>query len=76
MVVTVLLMGIQTFASGAYWWEASELKDTYLDFEDEVWGGLDVANEVMSDLRRHGEDAEAPDVPDVPDDDRFGIRRL
>ena len=67
VVVTVLLMGIQTFASGAYWWEASELKDTYLDFEDEVWGSLGFANEVMSDLRQQGEDTEAPDLPDDVD---------
>ena len=64
VVVTVLLMGIQTFVSGAYWWEASELKDTYLDFEDEVWSSLDFANEVMSDLRQEGEDAEVPELAD------------
>ena len=68
MVVTVLLMGLQTFVSGAYWWEESELKDTYLDFEDEVWSSLDFANEVMTTLRAEGEDAEVPDLPELPDE--------
>ena len=66
--VTVVLMGLQTFVSGASWWERSELKDTYLEFEDEVWGSLDFANEVMTNLRAEGEDAEVPDLPDLPDD--------
>ena len=68
VVVTVLLMGLQTFVSGAYWWEESELKDTYLDFEDEVWSSLDFANEVMTTLRAEGEDAEVPDLPELPDE--------
>ena len=68
VVVTVVLMGLQTFVSGASWWEHSELKDTYLEFEDEVWGSLDFANEVMTNLRAEGEDADVPDMPDLPDD--------
>ena len=68
VVVTVLLMGLQTFVSDASWWEQSELKDTYLDFEDEVWGSLDFANEIMTTLRAEGEDAEVPDLPDLPDE--------
>jgi membrane protein required for colicin V production len=68
VVVTVLLMGLQTFVSGASWWEESDLKDTYLDFEDEVWGSLDFANEVMTELRAEGDDADVPDLPDLPDD--------
>ena len=67
VVVTVVLMGLQTFVSGASWWERSELKDTYLEFEDEVWGSLDFANEVMTNLRAEGEDADVPDLPDLPD---------
>jgi membrane protein required for colicin V production len=67
VVVTIVLMCLQSIADGADWWDESELKETFLDFEDEIWGGLDVANETMRDLRDMGEDAEAPDVPDVPE---------
>ena len=67
-VVTVLLMGLQTFVGGASWWEESDLKDTYLDFEDEVWSSVDFANEVMTELRAEGDDTDVPDLPDLPDD--------
>jgi membrane protein required for colicin V production len=67
IVATIVLMCLQGIADGASWWDESELKDTFLDFEDEIWGGLDVANETMRDLRDMGEETGAPDVPDVPD---------
>lgn len=74
LVVTVVLMVGQSFFAHTAWWNESELKYGFLQFEDEVLILLDMASDSLEDPPPaptlpdiNFYDAQPPDI-DVPDD--------
>ena len=66
ILVTILLMVSQSMFSDTNWWAESELKYSFLQFEDEVLTVVDIASENLED---------PPDRPNLSDLD-FGREEL
>ncbi len=67
LLVTVMLMLLQSFFSTSSFWEESELKYTFLEFEDEILSGIGRFGDEIDQLQGEGESIDYSDVP-LPDD--------
>ncbi len=68
VLATVLVMVMQTFEIDGDWWRASVTKDYLLQFEDEIWGGFELANEAVQDIQEMSEELDKPETVEVPDE--------
>ena len=68
VLATVLVMVMQTFEINGDWWKASLAKDYLLQFEDEIWGGFELANEAVQDIQEMSEELDKPETVEVPDE--------
>ena len=68
VLATVLVMVMQTFEINGDWWKASVAKDYLLQFEDEIWGGFELANEAVQDIQEMSEELDKPETVEVPDE--------
>ena len=69
VVSLVALMGLQYVAAGAFWWEDSELKDGFLQFEYLVFDAYDAVNETVQEIQAPENLMDVEDIPDMPDAD-------
>lgn len=67
LLVTVMLMLFQAFFSATLFWEESELKYTFLEFEDEILSGIGRFGGEIDQLKDAGESIDYSDVP-LPED--------
>ena len=70
LLVTVMLMLFQSFSSASSFWEQSELKYIFLDFEDEILSGIGRFGDEIDQLQSEGEHIDYSDAP-LPDDSSF-----
>lgn len=67
LLVTVMLMLFQSFFSVSSFWEESELKYTFLEFEDEILSGIGRFGDEIDQMQGEGESIDYSDAP-LPDD--------
>ena len=66
--VTVMLMLFQSFFSATSFWEESELKYTFLEFEDEILSGIGRFGDEIEQLQGEGESIDYYDEPLLDED--------
>ena len=67
LLVTVMLMLFQSFFAATLFWEESELKYNFLEFEDEILSGIGRFGDEIDQLQDDGEGIDYSDVP-IPED--------
>ena len=68
LLVTVMLMLFQSFFSATSFWEESELKYTFLEFEDEILSGIGRFGDEIDQLQGEGEPIDYYDEPILDED--------
>jgi|TARA_B110000977_G_scaffold200299_1_gene290259 membrane protein required for colicin V production len=72
LLVTVMLMLFQSFFSATLFWEESELKYTFLEFEDEILSGIGRFGDEIDQLQDDGQGIDYSDVS-IPEDPELYI---
>ena len=72
LLVTVMLMLFQSFFSATLFWEESELKYTFLEFEDEILSGIGRFGDEIDQLQDDGQGIHYSDVS-IPEDPELYI---
>jgi membrane protein required for colicin V production len=67
LLVTVMLMLLQAFVSASLFWEESQLKYAFLEFEDEILSGVGRFGDEIDQLKDAGDGLEYSDAP-IPEE--------